>query len=197
MSSFRNLTIRRKLQFLVLFAIASLSTTLAFADVLLHRYGINGPHYNYVLERKDLVSEMSPPTILILEPYLILQELESETDKAAIEAGRLRFREAIRLHDERRDHYLKNAGLDDQLKKLIERDMHDPVVRFTAIAQEEYFPLLTGQPVSAMVAPMLTAANTLAPAISAAPPVTSAAAARPMPMATVRTTRPNRRPSSG
>ncbi|WP_020472120.1 methyl-accepting chemotaxis protein [Zavarzinella formosa] len=146
MISFRNLTIRRKLQFLVVFAIASLTVTLAIADVLLHRFGVNGPLYKYVVDRKELLTELLPPSIYVSESYMILQEMETETDKAAIESGRVKFRDGIRLHDERRDYYLKNVIVDDQLKKLLERDMHEPLVRFSAIALQEYFPLLGGTP---------------------------------------------------
>jgi len=146
MTRFQDLTIRRKLQFLVFFAIGSLAVTLALAHLLLHRYGFGGPNYKYVADRKELVVDIAPPTILLMEPYIILQELETETDKAVIEAGRARFKEALTVYDERRTHYLKNVLVDELNKRQVERDVHEPAMRFSAAAQDEYFPALLGTP---------------------------------------------------
>ncbi len=144
MTRFQDLTIRRKLQFLVGFAIASLAATLAFADVLLHRYGVNGPLYRSLIERKDMLADVMPPTLYVSEAYIALNEMDGETDKATVETGKARFKESVRAYEDRRAHYLKDAALDDQLRKLIERDLHDPAVRMFAVAQEEYFPALGG-----------------------------------------------------
>lgn len=127
---------------MVLFAIGSLAITLTIADILLYRFGINGSVYKYIVDRKELTSEVVPPSLYILEAYIQIQELETETDKATIDAGRLRFRELIRVYEERRAFYLKNVIIDDQLRRLVERDLHEPVMKFAAIATDEYFPHL-------------------------------------------------------
>ena len=144
MNPFRELTIRRKLQFLVLFAIGSLAVTLAIADVLLHRYGVNGAVYKYIVDRKDLLAEVLPPSMYILEPYILLQELETETNKPVIDAKRAKFKEMIHNYEDKRSYYLKNVIVDEQLKRLVEKDMHDPVMKFQSVALDEYFPQLGG-----------------------------------------------------
>ena len=144
MNPFRELTIRRKLQFLVLFAIGSLAVTLAIADVLLHRYGVNGAVYKYIVDRKDLLAEVLPPSMYILEPYILLQELETETNKPVIDAKRAKFKEMIHNYEDKRSYYLKNVIVDEQVKRLVEKDMHDPVMKFQSVALDEYFPQLGG-----------------------------------------------------
>ena len=144
MNPFRELTIRRKLQFLVLFAIGSLAVTLAIADVLLHRYGVNGAVYKYIVDRKDLLAEVLPPSMYNQEPYNLLQELETETNKPVIDAKRAKFKEMIHNYEDKRSYYLKNVIVDEQLKRLVEKDMHDPVMKFQSVALDEYFPQLGG-----------------------------------------------------
>lgn len=144
MFRFQNLTIRRKLQMLVIFAIASLAITLTIADVLLYRYGISGPTYKFVIDRKELVSELVPPSIYVVDSYVVLQELETETDKTVIELGRQKFRELAKVYEEKRIFYLNNVINDQQTKRLVENDLHEPALRYFKIANEEYFPLLGG-----------------------------------------------------
>ena len=146
MNRFSGLTIKRRLQFQVLFATVAVTGTVAFASVLLQRYGINGSIYNYVIVRKDMTVELSPPTLYLSEAYLLLQELETEGDKGAIEAGRQKFREYVRVYDEKRAHYLRDVVVDDQIRRGLERDLHEPAMRLFAVAQEDYLPHLGGPP---------------------------------------------------
>ncbi len=81
---------------------------------------VNGPIYKQIVDGKDLIADILPPPLYLIESYALANEVFVHPDTAA--ANIPRFDVLRKLYDERRD-YWKNSTLPDNLRAKLYDDV--------------------------------------------------------------------------
>ncbi|HEV3386175.1 MAG TPA: hypothetical protein VG097_15245, partial [Gemmata sp.] len=89
----RDVPLRTKLNALLIGYTVTVAAVMALAGYMLARYRVGGPVYTELSEHMKLTGEMLPPPLLIGRAYLMLRELENETDPAEVRRMTNSFRE--------------------------------------------------------------------------------------------------------
>lgn len=117
-------TISRAVMICGLFLVAAEGATLAVSTYALDRLGVGGPHYSKIIAGKDVVADLLPPPLYIVEAYLETRLALDDPARSAEYQARL-----AKLHkdfNERRDHWAKSdllpAGLATQLTSAVAVD---------------------------------------------------------------------------
>jgi methyl-accepting chemotaxis protein WspA len=134
-----DLPLRTKLTGLLVAYTVTVVTVLALAGVLLAQYRVGGPVYREVLERRELVNELTPPPLLIGRVYLMLQEIET----AATEEDRRQALDNYRRYEaeyyKRREFWLSRP-IDPAGRLALETTAHIPAMEVLRLANDEYIP---------------------------------------------------------
>ncbi len=142
----RDLSLRTKLQGLLLAYTLAVVVLLAVRIYFASTYVINGPVYQELAERRELLCDLTPPTLAVDEPFFTLQEIETTTDSAEHRRLVARFREQEARYEKTRAHWLGHLPQGDPMREIIETTTHTPAVDFFRIANDEYLPNLTRDP---------------------------------------------------
>src|SRR5438067_393695 len=94
MPRLRDVSIRTKLYALLIGYTVVVAVVLTVAGLIQLRYRINGSVYNEIANDKEVINQVSPPNLYIIQPYLTLQELETTTDPSQVQELSRRFRDA-------------------------------------------------------------------------------------------------------
>jgi two-component system cell cycle sensor histidine kinase/response regulator CckA len=98
---FRALSTRAKLRALNAFSVAMLAVLTLGSLLVLRVVDLNGPLYNRIARSKDLVSDVLPPPLFVVESHLHVLQLVAEKDPAQRAALLARLREAKTAFDQR------------------------------------------------------------------------------------------------
>ncbi|MBF0139993.1 MAG: hypothetical protein HQL74_06915 [Magnetococcales bacterium] len=99
-------------------------------------YKINGPIYQDIVQDKDLLADVLPPPLFIIEPWLSILELSGTTDKTEIENDSKGLLKLIKDYNDRQEYWHKER-LNPELVALIEK-AHKPAVALFAIVHEKF-----------------------------------------------------------
>jgi methyl-accepting chemotaxis protein WspA len=143
----RDVSLRTKLNALLIGYTITVAAVMALAGYLLAKYRVGGPVYNDLSEHKELHNEMIPPPLMLGRPYLMLNEIETAfaTNAPPLEIRRLTnfYREYEADYYKRRDYWLSRK-LDPAIRKALETTAHQRAMEFFRVANEEYFANLKG-----------------------------------------------------
>ncbi len=103
-------------------------------------YKVNGPVYQRIVQGKDLLADVLPPPLFILEPWQVVQEMNDADTKEAVAKSAQALAKLKKEYDERRDYWLKEK-LEPELASLMDK-AHKPVESFFALALGEYLKLV-------------------------------------------------------
>jgi methyl-accepting chemotaxis protein WspA len=140
----RDVSLRTKLYALLISYTVTMMVVLGLRTYLLARHSVGGPVYAELSQRKELVTDMLPPPLLIGRPYLMLQEMETTTDPAEIRRLTTLFKEYEGNYKERREYWLTKLSRDDPTRQAIEVTAHQPATDFFRLANEDYLPNVKG-----------------------------------------------------
>ncbi|MEO5331096.1 MAG: methyl-accepting chemotaxis protein [Magnetococcus sp. YQC-5] len=115
-------------------------------------YKVNGPVYQHIVQGKDLLADILPPPLFILEPWAAVQEMNDATSKEEVDKAAKDLAKLKKDYDERHEYWLKER-LEPELASLMEK-AHKPVVTFFAMAQGEYLKLVQSGDRDKMMASM-------------------------------------------
>ncbi|GGE19442.1 methyl-accepting chemotaxis protein [Aureimonas endophytica] len=132
---------RIRTSFCVFSGITGLAVALAFGVTLvtLEKLRIGSRLYEEVIESKDIVADVLPPPLYLVESYLTVALAATEEMPAAAAKARL-----ARLHrefNERLTHWLATP-LPADLKQLITVDSRDQADQFWTVIEERFLPAL-------------------------------------------------------
>ena len=152
MHRFANLSISAKLSALVGVFIAGFLTYALISWGTLSRVKIHGELYHDIVQGKDLIADILPPPMYIIESYLLALQLAGEQDKA--EAAQLvrRGQELKQQYETQRSHWLQTLPAGSARETL--RSRADP-------AAAEFFMLRDRELVPAVLAGNLERAHQL------------------------------------
>lgn len=111
----------------------------AWSFQTLNKLKVNGPLYVEIVQNKDLVADILPPPLYLVESYLVSFQLFNADDKSTQDKLIDRMK-TIKREYEVRHAYWSNANLDAELNEKLLKYAHDPAQDFYRIAFEELIP---------------------------------------------------------
>lgn len=133
--------IQTRLYALVIFSCVGLGAVLALASYQMYQYRINGPVYRKIALYNDFGLEISPPTLSAGQTYLVLQELETETNPEEIRRLKDRFADLESLFEKRHAEFAVKLPEGDSKRQLAQiiKPGGQEIFR---IARDEFLPLV-------------------------------------------------------
>ncbi|WP_337270528.1 methyl-accepting chemotaxis protein [Oryzifoliimicrobium ureilyticus] len=113
----RSLTISRLLILFGLAVTAGLTASIGLQTVALGELKIGGPAFNSIANGKDVVADILPPPLYVVEAYMLANESTVRPDRTEINRQKI---EELRKSFAERKAYWKTAGLDDALRDNLE-----------------------------------------------------------------------------
>ena len=136
----RHISIKSKLYVMTLIGALGLMGVLALAVWCLVTFRVNGPLYHRIMQDKDIVADVLPPPMYIIEAYLTLHE--ADETKSSLRIAELQAH-VSKLEQDYRDRYRywdSQFHDDPSLRSALLERSYAPADRFFKIAREEYFP---------------------------------------------------------
>jgi len=137
----RPLTVGGKLALLVAVFLVGFAAIGGVSLATLNRTKVEGPIYQEIVRNKDVIADVLPPPLYIIESFLVvLQALETPD---ASELGRLIDRSAgLREEYERRRAHWSASLLEGPLRRQLIESSYPPAQRFFDLRDEQLFPAL-------------------------------------------------------
>lgn len=135
-SRFLHLKVTGKLLVLVTITVIGICAFALLAYNTLDNVKVNGPVYDRIKQQQDLIADILPPPEYIIEAYLVVLQMEGETNRARIDA-------LARQLDKLREDYENRHGFwaqlpDGEIKKTLLVTSYQPAVEFLRLAQGDY-----------------------------------------------------------
>ena len=121
---------------LIMLGLVALTATNYFA---LQQLKIRGPEYAKIIDGKDLISDILPPPLHLLEAYVEILTALSDPKTHATARTHLA---ALRKEFDARVAYWQGKGLPDDIRKKLLTEALDPAMRIWEMADKEYLPAL-------------------------------------------------------
>ena len=102
---------------------------------------INGPIDQKISQSKDIIADILPPPLYIIEAYAVLLQASEAKDGVQIREFEKKFRELETQYIEKHDKYSKELE-SGSLKELLLKTSYTPAMEFFQIAKEQVFPNL-------------------------------------------------------
>ena len=135
------LTIRQRLRLLTILFLGGFSSVTFLAYDTLTTTKINGPHYDQIIQGKDLIADVLPPPAFIIEAYQLVLRMESAADPADLSQLLLRFDQVESEYLERHSFWAATLP-QGPLKEMMVVESFAPAQRFFATVRRDLFPLL-------------------------------------------------------
>ena len=102
---------------------------------------VNGPLYHEIVQNKEIVTDILPPPVCIIESHLTAFELSSPWNRNLVEQLEWQL---IKLEDEFEDRqaYWNKELKSGEIKNLLVNESSEPARKFYSLARERLFPLV-------------------------------------------------------
>ena len=117
----------------------------------LSRLKVNGPVYSQIVLQKDLLADILPPPMYIIESYLTIMQMpgESDTDTLKEEIAKIM---SLKKDFESRTEYWDKELADSPVRQKLLEEAHKPAVAFFETVEKEFIPLIQNKDTSAATA---------------------------------------------
>ncbi len=136
----RDVSLRVKLNALLIGYTVTVLLALGLTGFLLDKYRVGGPVYQEVIERKALVDQMTPPPLFIGRVYLMLHEVENATSADERRTAEARYREYEAEYYKKREEWLAKKNIDPAAYRTLETTAHLPALEVFRIANDDFLP---------------------------------------------------------
>jgi methyl-accepting chemotaxis protein WspA len=133
--------IKTKLYGMTLLATCGLSLTLLLALWCLTEFRVNGPVYKRIIQNKDIVADVLPPPLYVIESYLILHQMVESNDEKELTEFKDDLRDLRKLYDQRHAHWVANLP-DDPMKRALVVESYDPAMVFFETIDKSFLPAI-------------------------------------------------------
>ena len=116
----RHLTISRLLLAFALFVTTGLIVSIGMQSYTLERLRVNGPVYDTIVDGKDLIADILPPPLYVVEAYMLVNEIGVHSEKAASSLEKI---EALKVDYEARRVFWAASGLPEEFKRKLAADV--------------------------------------------------------------------------
>src|SRR3979411_2628584 len=121
-------------------AALGLAALLFTSGYALNQLRVGGPLYSQIKLGNDLVADILPPPVYVLEAYL--EATLALREQSRLSAHQERLKQLHKEYDERRDFWGKSE-IDASTKKKLTADSDAEVRKFWSIAEQEMLPALS------------------------------------------------------
>ena len=140
----KTVTVAARFQRLVVVFLALTVVTSVFSLYTLYRLRVNGPVSNSLQRQMELMADIMPPPLYLIEPYANALQLLGENDPESIRKADKSFEAAREMFTERRDLWTGYLAGRPEARVLSE-DSYRPGLEFFATVEEELMPALRAQ----------------------------------------------------
>jgi len=103
---------------------------------------VNGQLYKRIIQGKDLIADILPPPVYLVESYLVVFEMINENDQEKLQKNMdYMINKLKKEYFERHDYWIKDLDEGD-LKKSMVVDSYQPAKEFFEILERDFFPAL-------------------------------------------------------
>jgi methyl-accepting chemotaxis protein len=141
MDSLRKLTLSLRLAALVAIFLTGMAIYGFWSFRTLDELKVNGPLYQRVIQSKDLIADVLPPPVYVLESYLVGFQLMAAAGQPEQDALAARLLALRRDYDARR-RYWQGRQLDHEVAEILLKQVDAPAQAFYAAAFGQLIPAL-------------------------------------------------------
>ncbi len=141
MPRLRDRSLRTKLYGLVLGCAIVLASVLGLSTWLLLEFRVNGPVYQSLARKRELLAELLPPSIALTQPYLTLNQLAAAEDEQTLSRLEARFHNEEKAYLDAHDRWASELPEGPLRQEVIVR-AHIPAQEVLRLARDEYLPAL-------------------------------------------------------
>ncbi|MBV6322167.1 methyl-accepting chemotaxis protein [Duganella violaceipulchra] len=153
MDLLRKLKLSRRLAILVAIFLTGMAVYGLWSFKTLDELKVSGPLYQRIMQDKDLIADVLPPPVYILESYLVSFQLMAAVDGAERDALLARLEALKRGYDSRRG-YWQAQQLDGEVAEALLKQADAPAQRLYTIAFTQLAPAVQAQDHAAATAAM-------------------------------------------
>ncbi len=102
---------------------------------------VNGDIYNSIIQGKDVLADVLPPPIYILEPFLVAYQLTDATDSAQTRKLMEKMSQLRKDYEDRHAFWEKTIT-NVALKNTLTTEAHEPAMRFFETLDKEFMPAI-------------------------------------------------------
>ena len=110
----------------------------------LFKLKVNGPIYDGIVAQKDLLADILPPPLYILESYMISLEMLSESNPAALKEEIARI-QTLKQDFITRSEFWARPLAGSAIGRLLEEGSHKPALDFFETLEKEFIPAIQNQ----------------------------------------------------
>ena len=144
MDKINQLKLSAKLLILTLVALSGLTLFAAVAFDTLDAVRVHGSVYEQIREDTDLIADVLPPPLYVVEAYLTAHELAAARDKREVATLVERLRRLRRDYDERHGYWAAHLP-SGALRSALLGDAHNPAIELFDLIGQELVPLAMTQ----------------------------------------------------
>src|SRR5689334_16181974 len=139
MNKLNQLKLSAKLSMLTAVALLGLVAFALVAFSTLDAVRVHGPLYQQIKDDDDLIADVLPPPVYIVESYLTALELASAADKREVASLAERLRSLRRDYEERRTYWAEHLE-PGAVKSMLLGDAHPPAQQLFDVAEQDLIP---------------------------------------------------------
>ncbi len=137
----KNLSVKAKLTFMVTTSVLGLGVFAWISMSAVNEVKISGESYNHIIQMKDVVADILPPPLYIVESYLTLFQMGDTTDAAKLKQFKETFERLKKEFVERREYWNKELEPSTMKEDLVNHS-YEPALEFFKIAEDKYLPAI-------------------------------------------------------
>ena len=139
---FRDLGFKNRFLLLGTVAVVGFAAVLLIVGGILERVMINGPLYEDVVQDKDLIADLLPPPMYLVEAYMLCHRIAVEFEDDVRDEMIVRLEKGLEDWGERRKYWMANLRDGKLRTALLERkaEKASPAEEFIRLVNEEFLP---------------------------------------------------------
>ena len=138
------LKIRTRLAIMTIVPILALAGVAVLGFRTMQAVKVDGPSYAEIIETKELVGDVSAPPEFLVESFLVVRQLATETDSGRVAVLTQRLDELQARYEERHDFWERRLDSEPPLRFALLSDSYAPAQEFWTTVDEGTDPLGAG-----------------------------------------------------
>jgi hypothetical protein len=137
-------TIRSRLYTLVVVFVLVFGAFATLARLTLSYLQVNGPLYQGISQQKDLLADILPPPVYLIETYLVALQLSTESDADLVKQDLAKLESLKKDYNDRHVFWETNLA-DSPVRTMIIEESYKPALAFFQVIDQEFLPAIVKQ----------------------------------------------------
>lgn len=120
--------------------LASFCAVMGMSYYAVEKLKVGGPYYTRIANGKDLIADVLPPPLYIIEPFLEASQLTIHPDK--LESRRIQLSELRTAYDKQLRRWQNESNIDPAVRDLVTVGAHKHAAAFWNIVDSRFIPAL-------------------------------------------------------